>query len=338
MRAFYITAQGQTEARDVPEPTMGPEDVLLQMRYVGYCGSDLNTYRGLNPMVALPRIPGHEISAVIEAAGADVPDVWAPGIAVTLSPYTSCGVCPSCRIGRINCCRDNQTLGVQRDGALTERLVVSHEKLFSSSTLTAKELALVEPLTVGGHAADRGQVTDEDTVAVLGCGAIGLGAIAGAAFRGAHVIAVDIDDEKLQLARKAGATHTINSQATDLHDELGKLTDGDGPDVVIEAIGLPATFQAAVSEVSFAGRVVYIGYSKKPVAYETKYFVQKELDIRGSRNALPGNFETVIRLLEEGSFPVDDVVTRVYPFEDAGQALIDWDADPGAFTKILIEL
>jgi len=338
MRAFYITAQGQTEIRDVPEPAMGSGDVLLRVRYVGYCGSDLNTYRGLNPMVALPRIPGHEISAVIEVAGTDVPDVWRPGTAVTLSPYTSCGVCPSCRTGRVNCCRDNQTLGVQRDGALTELLAVPYEKLFSSSTLTAKELVLVEPLTVGGHGVDRGEVTEHDTVAVLGCGAIGLGAIAGAAFKGARVIAVDIDDEKLQLAGKAGAVHTINSQATDLHAELCELTDGDGPNVVIEAIGLPVTFQAAVSEVAFAGRVVYIGYSKKPVEYETKYFVQKELDIRGSRNALPGNFETVIRLLEEASFPVDEVVTRVYPFQEAGQALVDWEANPPAFTKILIEL
>jgi len=310
----------------------------LRMQYVGYCGSDLNTYRGLNPMVALPRIPGHEISAVIEAVGDDVPESWQPGTAVTLSPYTSCGVCPSCRSGRVNCCRDNQTLGVQRDGALTELLSVPHEKLFSSSTLSARELALVEPLTVGGHAVDRGEVTEDDTVAVLGCGAIGLGGIAGAAFRGARVIAIDIDADKLELARRAGAGHTINSQVCDLHEGLGELTDGDGPDVIIEAIGLPMTFQAAVAEVAFAGRVVYIGYSKHPVEYETKYFVQKELDIRGSRNALPGNFETVIRLLEEGSFPVDDVVTRIYPFGDAGQALIDWDANPAAFAKILIEI
>jgi 2-desacetyl-2-hydroxyethyl bacteriochlorophyllide A dehydrogenase len=338
MRAFAITDTNQTGFLDIPRPEPGAGEVLLKVRLVGYCGSDLNTYRGLNPMVSYPRIPGHEIAATIAAVGEGVPDEWSAGTNVTLSPYTSCGTCSSCRAGRFNCCRYNQTLGVQRDGAATEYLVVPYEKLFTSDKLSLRELALVEPLTVGGHATDRAQVTAQDTVLVLGCGAIGLGAVAGAAFRGATVVAVDIDDEKLALARKAGAAHTINSRSVDMHEALQELTSGDGPEVVIEAIGLPATFRAAVDEVAFAGRIVYIGYAKHPVEYETKYFVQKELDIRGSRNATPENFQTVIRMLEAGTFPVDEVITRVYPFAEAGQALVDWNANPPAFTKIMVEM
>ena len=116
MKAFVIPEVGRTEVRDIPEPNPDPGELLLRVRYVGYCGSDLNTFRGLNPMVTYPCIPGHEVSATIEAAGPDVPREWAPGTNVTLSPYTSCGLCPSCRRGRPNCCRDNQTLGVQRGG------------------------------------------------------------------------------------------------------------------------------------------------------------------------------------------------------------------------------
>jgi threonine dehydrogenase-like Zn-dependent dehydrogenase len=257
---------------------------------------------------------------------------------VTLSPYTQCGECSACRQQRPNCCRRNQTLGVQRDGALTEFIVAPWNKLFASPALGLRELALVEPLTVGGHAAARGQVQAGDTVCVLGCGAIGLGAVAGAAFRGARVLAVDIDAAKLALASQAGASHTLDSSRCDLHAELQALTQGEGPDVVIEAIGLPATFTAAVDEVAFAGRVVYIGYAKHPVEYQTKLFVQKELDIRGSRNALPADFTAVIRLLEARRFPLAEVVTRVYPFRQAGQALADWHAVPAAFTKILIEM
>jgi threonine dehydrogenase-like Zn-dependent dehydrogenase len=130
----------------------------------------------------------------------------------------------------------------------------------------------------------------------------------------------------------------VNSARTDLHAVLQELTNGDGPDLIIEAIGLPLTFRAAVDEVAFAGRVVYIGYAKQPVAYETRHFVQKELDIRGSRNALPDNFRTVIQMLEQGTFPVDEVITRVYPLKDTGQALADWNANPPAFTKILVEV
>jgi threonine dehydrogenase-like Zn-dependent dehydrogenase len=338
MTAFAITAPGQAEFREIPVPVPAADEVLVRVCLVGYCGSDLNTFRGLNPMVSYPRIPGHEISGIIETVGREVPGAWQPGTAVTLSPYTQCGDCAACLRQRPNCCRRNQTLGVQRDGALTEFIAVPWLKLFSSPSLGLRELALVEPLTVGGHAVARGQVEAGDTVCVLGCGAIGLGAIAGAAFRGARVVAVDIDAAKLALATKAGAARTLDSSRCDLHAELQALTDGEGPDVIIEAIGLPATFTAAVEEVSFAGRVVYIGYAKHPVEYQTKVFVQKELDIRGSRNALPADFETVIRLLEARRFPLDEVVTRVYPFRQAGQALADWDAAPAAFTKILIQL
>jgi threonine dehydrogenase-like Zn-dependent dehydrogenase len=181
-------------------------------------------------------------------------------------------------------------------------------------------------------------VTAADTVAVFGAGMIGLGAIAGAALRKqARVIAIDLDDQKLALAKKAGAAEVINSKTENLHERLQQLTNGEGPAVVIEAVGAAETFVAAVNEVCFAGRVVYIGYAKKPVAYETKFFVMKELDILGSRNALPEDFENVIRVLESGLYPVAGTVTRVVPFTQAGAALQDWSANPANTTKIHVQ-
>jgi threonine dehydrogenase-like Zn-dependent dehydrogenase len=283
-------------------------------------------------MVQFPRIPGHEVAATVVSGASDL----AAGTAVAVSPYTSCGECPSCRRGRPNACRQNQTMGVQRDGAMTEYVSVPRERVYTAK-LSLKELALVEPLTVGVHAAARGRVTATDTVAVFGCGGIGLGAIAGSAFRGARTIAIDMDDTKLEVARKAGAKHLINTAHTDLHEQLSSLTNGDGPDVVIEAIGLPLTFRAAVEEVAFTGRVVYIGYAKEPVSYETRLFVQKELDILGSRNALPEDFREVIRLLESGGFPVEDAVSAIIPPEQAAAMLADWSAHPGRFTKIMVQ-
>jgi len=231
---------------------------LLKVEMVGLCGTDLNSFRGRNPLVTYPRILGHEIAAtVVEGEGS-----IQAGMRVTISPYTSCGKCSSCLRGRQNACRENQTLGVQRDGAITEFMVVPASKAYSS-TLALKHLCLVEPLTVGFHAVDRGRVAARDTVAVFGCGAIGLGAIAGAAFRGARTIAIDIDDAKLEVARSAGATHVINSGLENVRARLQELTQRSGPNVVIEAVGLPETFRMAVEEVGFAGRVVYIGYSKE---------------------------------------------------------------------------
>ena len=335
MKAIVLEAPGRTVVREVEEARHGEGEVLLQVRRVGLCGSDLNSYRGRNPLVSYPRIPGHEIAATVVDPGSSTE--WKAGTDVTLSPYAACGRCAACERGRPNACRDNQTLGVQRDGALTELIAVPAAKLYCAN-LTLKELCLVEPLTVGFHAVGRGRVTAEDTVAVFGCGGVGLGVVAGAAFRGARVIGIDLDDDKLETARKAGAAEAINSRTSDVHARLMDMTNGRGPDVVIEAIGLPATYRAAVEEVAYAGRVVYIGWAKEEVAYETRPFVHKELDILGSRNAMPEDFREVIRMLEAKRFPVDAAVTHMVPFEETPKILEAWSREPARFTKIMVEV
>jgi 2-desacetyl-2-hydroxyethyl bacteriochlorophyllide A dehydrogenase len=335
MKAIVLEAPAHAVLKHVGEPHPGAEDVLLQVRMVGLCGSDLNSFRGRNPLVSYPRVPGHEIAATVVDPGSHVD--WPVGTAVTLSPYTGCGKCSACERGRPNACRDNETMGVQRDGALTELIAVPASKLFRAD-LTLKELCLVEPLTIGFHAVRRGRVAAEDTVAVCGCGGVGLGAISGAAFRGAKVIGIDLDDGKLETARKAGAAHTINSKEDELHAKLMDLTNGRGPDVVIEAIGLPVTYRAAVEEVAYAGRVVYIGWAKEHVEYETRPIVHKELDIMGSRNAMPEDFHEVIRMLEVKLFPVDAAVTHIVPLEETPKILDEWDREPARFTKIVVEV
>ena len=336
MRALIIKEPGMAAIESVPQPRVEHGKVFLRVRMVGLCGSDLNSFRGKNPMVQFPRIPGHEIAATIVEGVPSFPALGA-GINVTMSPYTNCGKCASCLRARPNACKFNETLGVQRDGALTEFITMPPDKLYPAA-LTIKELCLVEPLTVGFHAVARGRVTSADKVAIFGCGGVGLGAIAASHFSGATTIAVDLDDDKLHLAKKAGATHIVNSAKSPFHEQLLELTDGRGPDVIIEAVGHPQTFRAAVEEVAFTGRVVYIGYAKEPVAYETKLFVQKELDILGSRNALPEDFRTVIKMLEEHKFPVEDAVGTIVSLDDTPSILQAWSSNPSKFTKIMVQL
>ena len=339
MKAFAITGLKETGYADVAEPEIGPGQVRLEIKYVGFCGSDLNTYRGLNPLVRLPRIPGHEISAVIAEKGAGVPDAWKVGQRVTVSPYTNCRLCSSCLKGRPNCCRYNETLGVQRDGALTKFIVVPWEKLYDADGIAEEHIELIEPLTVGGHAADRSEAMEDDVAAVIGCGAVGLGAVLGLTRKNARkVVAIDVDDAKLALAREFGATDTVNSAKENLHEALQALSNGHGPNCVIEAVGLPATFRAAVDEVAFAGSVTYIGYAKTPVEYETKLFVQKELTIRGSRNAMPQNFRRVLDFARRGLFPIGRMLTKAYGFDAAGQALADWNAAPGKVCRFAVRV
>jgi threonine dehydrogenase-like Zn-dependent dehydrogenase len=337
MKALYIIEPGRTELREIGNAQPAAGEVLLRVGMVGFCGGDMNAFKGTMPMQYYPMILGHEIGATIEELRAAVPDDFRVGMKVTVSPYQSCGRCTPCQRNRPNACRDNKTMGVRRPGAMTEYVSVPWTDIYPSEKLSLKELALVEPLTVGFHAVQRGKVTASDKVMVFGCGIVGLGAVAGSAARGVEVISVDIDDGKLAIAKKAGARHTINSAKADLHRALAELTDGRGPDVVIEAVGLPETFRAAVEEVVFTGRVVYIGYPKEPVQYDTKLFVQKELDIMGSRNCL-GDFPRVIEVLEAGRFPVDDVITRIVPLQQAGQALEQWSERPAAVTKIMVQV
>lgn len=333
MKAITLTGPGQVHLTDIPQPKHHDGDLLLQVNLVGLCGTDLNSFRGKNPLVTYPRVIGHEIAATVLEGTAAIP----AGTRVAVSPYTSCGQCAACRRGRFNACQFNETLGVQRDGAMTELLTVPEAKVYPSS-LSLKELCLVEPLTVGMHAVSRARVTAQDVVAVYGCGGVGLGAIAGSAFRGAATIAIDLDDDKLETARAAGATHLIHSRRDSVHARLQEITNGSGPDVIIEAIGLPETFRSAVEEVAFTGRVVYIGYAKEPVSYETRLFVQKELDIMGSRNALPQDFHEVISLLKAGTFPVDRAVSAIVSLEDAPAALARWSENPASYTKIMVTL
>jgi threonine dehydrogenase-like Zn-dependent dehydrogenase len=337
MKALVLTKPGETEVREINPPLPSAGEVLLRVGMVGFCGGDLNGFRGLFELQEYPVVLGHEVGATIEKIGAGVPEQYQCGMRVTISPYQNCGSCLPCRRGKPNACVDNRTMGVRRPGAMTRYITVPWKDLFTSDSLSLKELALVEPLTVGFHAAARGRVSKSDRVAVIGCGIVGIGAVSASVNSGAEVIAVDIDDSKMAIARKIGAAHTINTTNNNLHESLLEITNGDGPDVIIEAVGNPATYRAAVDEVAYTGRVVYIGYAKKPVEYQTGVFVKKEIEILGSRNSL-GDFPNVIRYLERGIFPVDDVVTRIVSLDESGAALGDWSKNPGPITKIMVDL
>ncbi|MBX3540688.1 MAG: alcohol dehydrogenase catalytic domain-containing protein, partial [Chelatococcus sp.] len=205
MKALSIDQPGVLSYTELPWRPAGSGEICIRTAYIGYCGSDLNSFRGKNPLVKYPRVPGHEISGVIETIGADVPDQFRVGQHVCVLPYFNCGLCNACRMGRPNACKHNETLGVQREGALTEFIAVPHGKVIPVDGLALRDLALIEPLAVGFHAVRRAEVMEGERVVVLGCGVIGLGAVLGAVTRGARVIAVDLAGAKLAQAKALGA-------------------------------------------------------------------------------------------------------------------------------------
>lgn len=337
MKAVQIVNPHEMRVVDIDKPVLGVGEVMVKIEYVGFCGSDLNTFLGRNPMVNLPIIPGHEVGAVIEEIGEGVPEGFTKGMNVTLNPYTNCGKCASCRNGRVNACEHNETLGVQRNGVMCEYAVLPWQKIIPAEGISSRTCALIEPMSVGFHAVSRAQVIDNEFVMVVGCGMVGLGAVIRASQRGASVIAVDIDDEKLALAKRIGAAYTVNSMTENVHERIQSITGGFGVDVVVEAVGSPATYVMAIEEVSFTGRVTYIGYSKTEVSFQTKLFVQKELDIRGSRNALPSDFRAVINYLKAGNCPVDELISNETGPDGAFDAMKQWASNPGKVFRILVK-
>ena len=337
MKSIQIVSPGKVQIADLPQPILEQGEVLLKIKYIGFCGSDLNTYLGRNTLTKYPCVPGHEIAATIFAIGNAVPAHLKVDQNVTVVPYTNCGQCSSCKKGRFNACQYNETLGVQREGAMQEYIKIPWQKLITDDQLSEKELVMVEPLTVGFHSVDRGRITDIDTVLVFGCGMIGSGAIIRSVLRGAKVIAVDIDDKKLELAKKIGAHHCINSKTINLHDALQVITNGHGPDVIIEAAGNPFTYQSAIEEAAFAARIVCIGYAKNEVSFATRLWVLKELDIMGSRNASPSDFEAVVNYLKTCTFPLDEMISRIVRPEEVAEAFSAWASNPGEVTKILVQ-
>ncbi|RCS22961.1 sorbitol dehydrogenase [Phyllobacterium salinisoli] len=337
IKALRIESENVTRFAEIDEVPLLPDHVRVRVRHVGLCGSDLNTFKGLNPLVQLPRIPGHEIGGEIMETGAGVDATrYAAGRRVIVLPYTNCGECTACRKGRLNACRYNKTLGVQQNGGLADEIVLPAEKLILNDTLEPRHLALVEPLSVGFHAVARGRVGSGDTVAVLGCGMIGMGVLIGAVARGAKVIAIDPSAEKRELALRLGAAHVLTS-GDHVVETVTELTAGDGVDIALEAVGLPITFTQAVDLACFAGRVVYVGYSKAPVTYQTQFFNLKELDIMGSRNATLADFEAVISHLEKLGPEADSLISKIFPFTEAEEALPYWDANRNDVLKIVIE-
>ncbi len=337
MKALSLVEPRHFELVERDPPELGADQVLVAPRFIGCCGTDLASYRGTMLLTNYPAILGHEVSGIVIAKGKHVPAYIQENMTVMLDPYQNCGCCPACRSGRVNACQFNQTMGVQRAGGMTEQVALHYSKVHASSILSLQELALVEPLSVGYHATNRGKIRETDTVLVLGCGAVGLGAIAASARKGATVIGLDIDDAKLEQAKWFGAKHTIHSARENPKAVVGELTNGEGVSAAIEAVGLPETTHLAIELTAAVGRVVLIGWAKDEMSLPTPLIVRKELDISGSRNALHV-FPSVIKMLEARERPYTSMISRIVTLEETPQAFADWAAAPQQFSKIMVAL
>ncbi|MES1220416.1 MAG: zinc-binding alcohol dehydrogenase family protein, partial [Bacteroidota bacterium] len=275
---------------DLPVPAAG--ETFLRIKRIGICGTDLHAFEGTQPYFSYPRILGHELAAEIEQT--DRAD-FEKGETVTFIPYFNCGVCIACRYGKPNCCTAIKVCGVHIDGGMRTYLSVPSYSLVKSNGLGFDELALTEPLAIGAHAVARAGVAANEFVLVIGAGPIGLGIIEFARIAGAHLIAMDVNDTRLNFCKsKLHVEHTINAVQDNVMEKLAAITGGDMPTVVIDATGNLKAINNAFQYMAHGGRYVLVGLQKDEIYFSNPEFHKREATLMSSRNATRQDFEYVI--------------------------------------------
>jgi L-iditol 2-dehydrogenase len=330
LKALLYTKPYSFEYSDVPDPAVGDDDVLVRIKACGICGSDVHGFTGKTGRRLPPLIMGHEAAGIVEDTGKNV-EGFAKGDRVCFDSTVYCNKCEACMNGRYNHCDKRQVLGVsvpsfKRHGTFAEYVAVPWWIVFRiPDELSFVNSALLEPASIGTHAANRAPITADDTVVVIGAGTIGLFILQGCRLRGAaKIIVADINKFRLDLARQLGADIVVNPLESDLRETVLAETKGKGADVTLDAVGYAKTFADAVSLAKLAGYVVAVGNLEKKAEFDLQQFIAQELTFTGSY-ASSGEFRDCIDLVASGKINVELLISEVLPLEEG----------PGAFDRLL---
>lgn len=338
MKAVSIVKPGEiaVQEREIPKIT-AKDQVIIKVKYTGICGSDMAIYKGVNPFVTYPRVFGHEFTGEITDIGGEVHDI-SIGDHVVGEPISYCGTCYACRNGHPNVCEKLQIYGVHLDGGGQAYIRMPAANVHRISSQVPWECAvLAEPLTIGFQSTWRGDVRKDDMVLVMGAGTAGLCVMMVAKYRGAKVISTDLFDEKLEYAVKMGADYVINVNNSNLEEEVMRITDGKGANVVLDAVGTKESMEHAIDLASTAGRVVELGFGAETYSriHHVKIF-KKELSVMGTR-LQAHKFPEAIAYLEKEWKKLEGFVTKIYPAEK-GEEAFRFVAENGKdVRKVLLE-
>jgi 2-desacetyl-2-hydroxyethyl bacteriochlorophyllide A dehydrogenase len=336
MREALLERPGRLVLVERDEPSLtSPSDVLVAVRRVGICGTDLHAYTGQQNFFAYPRVLGHELAVEVLEVGADVDRVRV-GDHCAVLPYLSCGSCAGCSRGRSNCCERIDVMGVTIDGGMCERMVVPAAHLFPDPTLSLDELVLVETLGIGWHAVARTNPAATDSVLILGAGPIGLGIAQAAALRTDRILIADIAPERVAFAAAAGLSALL------VTDDLAALVidagEGSLPTTVFDATGSRASMQSAVGLAGYGGSVVFVGHTTGDITIHNPTFHRRELDLRASRNATFADWDGVMAAVRAGSLAAMSWINHRSSLEGIVDELPRIAEAPGAIVKSVVEV
>ncbi|HBT47615.1 MAG TPA: alcohol dehydrogenase [Peptococcaceae bacterium] len=340
MKAAFVTEPYKVAIRDIQDPVVGPGEVLIRVKATGICGSDLHLYKGVHAFRKLPAILGHEVAGEVAEVGSGVTRLK-PGQPVTVLPQISCGQCTACSKGYFNICPRKTVPGTPAwQGTFAEYFIAREEAVYPlPAGVDYVAGSLAEPLAVAVHAARRAELKGRERVAVLGSGTIGLLVLALARHYGVkEIIATDAYDYNLGVARKMGATATINALREDVAAKVNEITAGEGVEAVIVAASAPGIIDQASTIAARRGTIALVAMISQAIPVMTYTFVYKELELKGSQTYTAADFEAALKLLAAGAVPVGEVVTKTVGFEDTARALEILDKRLEEAVKIVVTL
>lgn len=324
MKALLLTEYKQMQVTEVDEPEVGPDDVLVQVEACGICGSDIHGYDGSTGRRIPPLVMGHEAAGTVVATGANVDDL-PEGTRVTFDSMVSCGKCDFCRSGDGNLCDHRMVLGVscgeyRRHGAFAERISVPRRIVYRlPETLPFEHAALVEAVSVAVHAANVTPVVLGDSAVVVGAGMIGLLTIQAIRASGAsQVIAVDLNDKRLQVAKQLGADHALRGDQVGVPKIVAELTGGRGADVALEVVGATPTVQTAIASVRKGGNVTLVGNVSPTIELPLQSVVTREISLHGTCGC-NGEYPQCIDLMNRGIIDVAPLITAKISLSEGPQ-------------------
>ncbi|HML37582.1 MAG TPA: zinc-binding alcohol dehydrogenase family protein [Bacillota bacterium] len=339
MKCIQILEPRKAVVKEIGMPRVNEGEALLKVLYGGICGSDMGLYKGkMQTYATYPRTPGHELSAeIIEVAEKNDYNLK-KGMIVTVNPYFNCGHCYSCERGYLNCCVNNQTMGLQREGGFAEYITMPLDRIYDGQGIDALRLTLVEPFAISYHAVKKANIEKGDKVLVVGAGTIGMFAMFAAKLKGGEVFVSDVAESKLYTAQKLGADGIIlNDDNSTFINKVNMVTDGRGFDVTVEAVGLPGTMMNCMDAAAHMGRVVEVGIGSQNLDFEFNIIQKKELNIMGSRNALKEDFMELIEVIKSGTIDLMPLVTGIFGLEEAPDVFRELDFNIGNNIKTLIK-
>ena len=337
MKVLVCTEPGNFEYEMRQKPQLQPDYAIIKIKRIGICGTDLHAFEGTQPYFSYPRILGHELSG--ELVDFDNAPGFQKGEIVTFIPYFNCGHCIACRMGKPNCCSSIQVCGVHCDGGMVEYLMVPSQSLLHGDGLSLDELALVEPLAIGAHGVRRAQIAAGEDVLVIGAGPIGLGTMEMAKIAGANVIAMDINEQRLQFCKeKLGVGFKLSAASNDIAQQLAEITNGDMPTVVIDATGNLKAINTGFQYLSHGGKYILIGLQKGEICFSHPEFHKREATLMSSRNATKEDFQKVMSAMKNKLIDPSNYITHRTIFTDVKNEFPQWLNPANGVIKAMVSM